>query len=98
VLDMLRSDDLADLRDRVPELVVGAVVVRAEADPGVRAEVAEDLALHQLAVHRRELGHPDRHRSAPSLRLSRASNLEAGGVGEVDQQLRLAQGVLPATF
>ena len=38
-----RLDDLAYLLDHVAELAVAVVVVRPEADAGVRAEVAEDL-------------------------------------------------------
>ena len=40
-----RLDDLADLRDHVPELVVGGVVVRPDPDAGAGTEVAEDLPL-----------------------------------------------------
>ena len=64
--------------------------MRAEADAGVGAEVAEDLPLGQLAVHGRELGHVDGDGAAAPLSAARAADLEAGGVGEVDQQLRSA--------
>ena len=38
------ADDLADLVDHVPELVVRRVVVRPDSDPRARPEVAENLA------------------------------------------------------
>ena len=84
-------DDLPDLLDREPQLVVGVVVVRAEADARIGAEVAEDLPLGELLVHGRELRHVDGDGAAAPLGASRAPHLEAGLVGEVDQQLRLAQ-------
>src|SRR5205807_6410016 len=43
-------DDLLDLLDRVADLVVGAEVVRAEAQTRLRAEVAQDPALRELPV------------------------------------------------
>ncbi len=62
--------------------------------PASGPEVAEDLALAQLLVHRGELGHVDGDRAAAALGATRAAHLEAGLVGEVDQELRLAQRVL----
>ena len=88
-------EDLADLPDHESQLVVRVVVVRAEPDAGVRPEVAEDLPPGQLAMDGREVRHVHGHRPAPALRLPGASDLVPGTVGEVDQELRLAQRVLP---
>src|SRR5581483_5264579 len=90
-----RLDDLADLGDGVPDLVVRREVVRAEPDARVGPEVAQDLSLHQLAVDGWELGHVHRHRATAAARVARAAHLEARRVGEVDQELRLPERVLP---
>ena len=50
-----RVEDLGDLLDREPELVVGGEVVRAQADAGVGAEVAENRPRLELGVDGREL-------------------------------------------
>src|SRR6266550_8497232 len=50
-----RGKDLGDLVERELELVVAREVVRAEADAGVGTEIAEDLPLRQLLVHRLEV-------------------------------------------
>ena len=88
-------EDLADLVDREAELVVGGEEVRPEPDPGVGTEVAEDLALGQLAVDGREVGDVDGDGPAAPLGRARAPHLEPGRVREVDQELRLAQRVRP---
>ncbi len=44
--------------------------------PDVGTEVAQDLALGQLAVHGRELGHVHGHRPAAPRRVARAAHLE----------------------
>ena len=69
--------------------------MRPEADPRVRAEVAEDAARLELRVD----GRRTRGRAAttdPPRRagVARAHDLEPGCVGEVDQELRLAQRAL----
>ena len=51
-------------------------------------------ALRQLRVHGRELGDVDGDGAAAPLGLARAPDLEAGRVGELDQELRLPQRVL----
>ena len=83
-----------DLRDREAELVVRREEVRAEADSGAGPEVAEDRALLELRVDGRRLRHVDDDRAAAPRRVPRRVHLEAGGVGEVDEELRLAQRVL----
>src|SRR3972149_8479507 len=45
-------EDVGDLLDHEPDLIGAVVVVRAVPNARVRPEVAEDLPLHQLAVHR----------------------------------------------
>ncbi len=86
-------EDLPDLRDREADVIVGVVVVRPEADAGIGTEVAEDLALAELLVHGGELRHVDGDGAAAALGAPRAPDLEAGLVGEVDQELRLPQRV-----
>jgi len=84
-------DDLADLLDRESQLVVGVVVVRAQADSRIGAEVAEDLPFGELLVHGRKRRNVDGDGAAAPLGASRAPDLESGFVREVDEQLRLAQ-------
>ena len=83
-------EDLADLGDHALELLVGVVEVRPEPDPGPGPEVADDLPLAELLVHRLEVGDVDGDGAAAPLRVARRANLEAGLVGELDQQLGLA--------
>src|SRR5436189_4523366 len=88
-----RRDDLGDLVERELELVVAREVVGAEADPGVRAEVAEHLPLRQLLVRRLELRDVHRHRASAPLGLARRADLEPARLRAVDQMLRLPQRV-----
>ena len=92
-LERARLDDLADLRDHVPKLVVGGVVVRPDPDARARAEVAEDLALRELLVDGRELVDVDGDGAAAPLRVARARDPEAGRVGEGDQQVGLPERI-----
>ena len=62
--------------------------------PGVGPEVADDLPLAELLVHGLELRRAHRDRAAAARSIARAADLEAGLVGEVDQQLRLPDRVL----
>src|SRR3954454_18015689 len=73
-------DDLGELRDRVRELLLGVVEVRAEPDPGIGPEVADDPALAELAMHGRVVGCTDEDRAAAPRGLARARDLEACGV------------------
>src|SRR5438270_7988878 len=91
-------DDLGELRDRVLELVLGVVEVRAEPDSGVGTEVADDPALTELTVHGRVVGGADEDRAAAPCRLARARDLEACGVERVDQELRQREGALADPF
>ena len=86
-------DDLGDLLDHVPELVVGREVVRPDPDPGAGPEVAEDLPLRELLVDGRELVDVDGDGAAAALGVARARDPEAGRVGERDQQVGLAERV-----
>src|SRR5262245_17492875 len=88
------AHDRGDLRDREAELVVAVIVVRPEAETGVGAEVAEDLALGQLLVDGLELRCANRDRSASTGPIPGTANLEAGLVEQVDEQLCLAHRVL----
>ena len=87
-----RLQDLADLVDDETELVVGGVVVRPRPDARLRAEVAEDLPLGQLAVHGREARDVDGHGPAASLGRARSPR---GRVGEVDQEAVVGGGADP---
>src|SRR5205823_14930877 len=89
-------DDLRELRDGVPELVLGVVEVRAEADSGVRPKVADDPALAQLAVDGCVVGGADEDRAASPACLARARDLEARGIERVDQELRQRQRAFPS--
>src|SRR5439155_7272399 len=73
-----RLDDLGDLLDGVMQLVVGVVVVRPKPEPGVGAEVAQDLPLSELPVHGFELRRADGHGAAAPGRVARAPDVEAG--------------------
>src|SRR5207248_7185377 len=86
-------DDLCDLRDGVPELVVGVVVMRPEPDSGFGTEVAENLPFGELAVDGFELGCADSDSAAAAGRIAGAPDFEAGGLEEIDQQVRLAERV-----
>src|SRR6266511_4564121 len=85
-----RLDDLGDLRGRVPQLVVRVVVVRPEPQPGIRAEVAQNLPLGELRVHGLELRGADRDRAAAPAGVPRAADLEPRLVEELDQELCLS--------
>src|SRR6187200_1835481 len=87
-------DDLGDLPDRVPQLLVGVVVVRSEAEAGVGAEVADDLTLSELLVHGLEFGRSHGDGAAAAGCVTRAADVEAGVAAEVDEELRLPDGVL----
>src|SRR4029077_4053748 len=91
-------EDLGDLGDREPELVVSVEVVRSDANSGIRTEVADDLALAELLVHGLELRRADRDRANAARGVARAADLEAGLVTEIDQQLRLPDRVLADPF
>ena len=56
-------EDLDHLADREADLVVAREEVRADADTGARAEVAQDRPLLQLGIDGRRLGHVDDDRS-----------------------------------
>jgi len=73
-------EDVADLRDGKPNVVVGVEVVRAQADTRVRAEVAEDLTGLELGVYRSELRDSEYDRPAAARGIARAHDLEAGGI------------------
>ena len=60
-------EDLADLLDDEPKLVVGREEVRPEADARVGPEVAEDLPLGQLPVDGGEVRDVDGDRAATAL-------------------------------
>ena len=63
-------------------------------DPGTRTEVAEDRALLELCIDGCGLRHADDHRASPPNRIARRVHPEARCVGELDEQLGLAQRVL----
>ncbi len=86
-----RLENLADLLDREPELVVGREVVRPEPNAGIGTEVAEDSSLLQLGMHGRELRHAEHDRSSATSRLASARHLEAGVVREIDEELSLPE-------
>src|SRR3970040_559516 len=90
----LRPEDVRDLLDCEPHLVIRVVEVRAEANAGVRPEVTEDPARLEFRMDGGELRNVERDRSAAARGVTRAANLEAGLVGEVDEQLCLSQRVL----
>src|SRR4029453_11126648 len=87
-------EDLGDLCDGEPELVVGVVVVRTEAQAGVRPEVAEDLTFRELLVHRLEVRRSHRDGAAASRLVPGTADLEPRLVAEIDRQLRLSNRVL----
>src|ERR1700745_3749868 len=93
-LKCARLDDLGDLADCEPQLVVGVVVVRPQAETRIGPEVAEDLPLGELLVDGLELGRADGDSAAAPRRIARTADLEPGRVEQIDQQLRLAAGVL----
>src|SRR5512133_1888458 len=64
--------DLGDLGDGEAKLVVGVVVVRAEPQAGVGTEVAQDLTLGELLVHRFEMRRAHRDGAAAAGRVARA--------------------------
>ena len=88
------ADYLRELLDRVPELVLGVVEVRTEPNAGVGAEVADDPALAELAMHGCVIGGADEHGAAAPCRLARARHLEPRLVQQLDQQLRERQRAL----
>src|SRR5207249_5423606 len=90
-----RLHDVGELRDRVPELVLGVVEVRAEPDARVGSEVADDPPLAELAVHGRVVGRAHEHGAAAALRVAGTAELEAGGVEQFDQQLRERERARP---
>src|SRR2546423_14239037 len=69
--------DLSDLADHVLELLVRGEEVRTEPDPRARAEVADDLPLAELLVHRLEIGDVHGHGAAAAPRVARRAHLEA---------------------
>ncbi len=89
-----RLDDVDDLLDREPQLVIGCEEVRAEADPGAGPEVAEDAPLLELRIDRRALGHREDHRAAAPVGLAPAVDLDPGRISQVDEQARLPERVL----
>src|SRR4051794_16085302 len=72
--------------------------MRPEADARVGAEVAEDLPLRQLLVHRLELRHVHGHRPAAAFRLTWRADAEAARICTLDQELRLPQRVRANPF
>ncbi len=87
-------DDLGDLGDDEADLVVGGEEVRTDADACARAEVAEDPTLLELRVDGSGLGHAHDDRTSAPRRITRAVHAEAGRVGQLDEELGLAQRVL----
>src|SRR5512145_2536282 len=90
-----RREDVADLLDGEAQLVVRGEEVRAEPEAGVGPEVAQNLPLGELTVDGGEVGNVNRDGAAAPLRRERAAHLEAGGVCEIDEELRLAERVRP---
>ena len=84
-------EDVGDLLDGEPDVVVAREVVRAEADTRIRAEVAQDLACLELGMDGRELRDTENDRPAAASGIARAAYLEPSGVRQVDQELRLAK-------
>src|SRR5689334_3353948 len=82
-------DEVGELGDRVPHLVLRVEEVRAEPDPsrGVGAEVADDPAHGELPMARRVVGRRDGDRATSPLWLTRGDDLEARLVAEIDQEL-----------
>ena len=88
------ADDLANRRDRELELLVRGEEVRAEPQADVRTVVTDDLALFELRVDGRGVGHADDDRPAAALGLARADDLEPGLVEQAHEQLGLPHGVV----
>ena len=80
-----RLDDVTDLRDHEPQLVVCSEEVRADADPGTRTEVAEDRALLELCIDGGGLRHADDHCASAPNRIARGVHPEARCIGELDE-------------
>src|SRR5438105_8695285 len=89
-----RLEDLTDLLDGEPDLVVRGEEVRPEAEARVRPVVADDLARRELRVHRLEVRYAEDDRPAAELRVARRGQLEARLVDELDEQRRLPHRVL----
>jgi hypothetical protein len=64
-------ENLRDLIECELEFLVGREVVRAEADACIGTEVAQNLPLRQLLVHRLEVGDVQGHGASALRRLAR---------------------------
>src|SRR5437870_5300422 len=75
-------DDVGELGDRMPDLVLGVEEVRADPDPafGIRSEVADDAALAELGMDGGVVRRRDGDRPAAALGYARGDDRETGGV------------------
>src|SRR5260221_1153240 len=83
--------DVAQCGDGVAKLVLAVEEMRAEPHPRIWAEVADDPALAELAMDGGVVGRADHDGAAAARVVTRADDLEAGVVEELDEQPRERQ-------
>src|SRR5438128_6845681 len=81
-------DDLAQLLDRVPQVILAVVEMRPEPDARAWTEVADDAALAELPMHGRVVRSSNKDGAASALGVAWTADLEARLVQQIDQQLR----------